>query len=129
MLQGTSSPDPRGALRYANLGLVVPGEWNIRDAYVKDVKGRKVIDFQRSNLHVAGYSSPFIGLYRSTLRSHLFTCLTDPEGSTRPCTTKRVGGSVSAIATICLKRASTSLHRLDPGGRLPDLWGTLPAGG
>ena len=36
----------------------VPKEWNIRDAYVKNSRGERVIDFQRSNLHVLNYSAP-----------------------------------------------------------------------
>src|SRR5262245_2334412 len=36
----------------------VPREWNIRDAYVKNSKGERVIDFRRSNLHVVNYSVP-----------------------------------------------------------------------
>lgn len=36
----------------------VPDEWTIRDAYVLDPGGRKVIDFKESNLHVVGYSEP-----------------------------------------------------------------------
>jgi aminopeptidase-like protein len=36
----------------------VPREWNIRDAYVKDEQGRRVIDFKQSNLHVLNYSVP-----------------------------------------------------------------------
>jgi aminopeptidase-like protein len=36
----------------------IPREWNIRDAYVKDTDGKRVIDFQASNLHVVNYSVP-----------------------------------------------------------------------
>jgi aminopeptidase-like protein len=36
----------------------VPREWNIRDAYVKNASGERVIDFQQSNLHVVNYSVP-----------------------------------------------------------------------
>jgi aminopeptidase-like protein len=36
----------------------VPQEWNIRDAYIKNSKGERVVDFQKSNLHVMGYSVP-----------------------------------------------------------------------
>lgn len=36
----------------------VPQEWNIRDAYVLNEAGERVIDFQEHNLHVVGYSTP-----------------------------------------------------------------------
>src|SRR6516225_1487830 len=37
---------------------VIPKEWNIRDAYIKNVQGEKIVDFARSNLHVMSYSVP-----------------------------------------------------------------------
>ncbi len=53
---------------------VVPKEWNIRDAYVKNSKGEKVIDFQKSNLHVLNYSTPVNGNFSlRELKDHLFT--------------------------------------------------------
>src|SRR5438093_1246773 len=36
----------------------VPKEWNVRDAYIKNTKGERVIDFHQSNLHVVSYSVP-----------------------------------------------------------------------
>lgn len=36
----------------------VPKEWNIKDAWIKNSKGEKIIDFKQNNLHVLGYSTP-----------------------------------------------------------------------
>lgn len=36
----------------------VPNEWNIKDAYVADLDGNRIIDFHEHNLHVVGYSEP-----------------------------------------------------------------------
>jgi len=58
----------------------VPKEWNIRDAYVKNSKGERVIDFKESNLHVVNYSTPVhrrISLFE--LRRHLFTIPERPD--------------------------------------------------
>ena len=52
----------------------VPKEWNIRDAYIKDASGTRVVDFQQNNLHVLNYSVPvYAKMSLSELRSHLFT--------------------------------------------------------
>ena len=36
----------------------VPREWNITDAYIKNSRREKIIDFAKSNLHVLNYSVP-----------------------------------------------------------------------
>jgi aminopeptidase-like protein len=51
---------------------VVPKEWNIRDAYVKNSRGERVIDFAKSNLHVLNYSVPVRGTFTlDELKQHL----------------------------------------------------------
>ena len=58
----------------------VPKEWNIRDAYVKNSRGERVIDFQESNLHVVNYSVPVNRrMPLAELREHLFTLPAHPD--------------------------------------------------
>lgn len=59
---------------------VVPDEWNIRDAYIMNGKGERIIDFQRSNLHVLNYSvSVDRKMSLTELRPHLFSLPEAPE--------------------------------------------------
>jgi aminopeptidase-like protein len=58
----------------------VPKEWNIRDAYVKNSDGQRVIDFRKSNLHVVSYSIPIRAtLTLAELKDHLFTLPEQPD--------------------------------------------------
>ena len=58
----------------------VPPEWNIRDAYVRNFRGEKVIDFQKSNLHVVNYSMPVrTKMPLTELKKHLFTLPEHPD--------------------------------------------------
>ncbi|MBQ8815912.1 MAG: DUF4910 domain-containing protein [Lachnospiraceae bacterium] len=36
----------------------VPQEWAVRQAYIEDEKGNRVVDYKQLNLHVMGYSTP-----------------------------------------------------------------------
>ena len=62
------------------LDWTVPREWNIRDAYIKDPSGARVVDFRRSNLHVVGYSVPVSAtMTLDELRPHLHTLPGQPD--------------------------------------------------
>ena len=59
---------------------IVPDEWTIRDAYVADESGRRVIDFRQSNLHVMGYSTPIDAwMTRAELDAHLYSLPDQPD--------------------------------------------------
>jgi aminopeptidase-like protein len=58
----------------------VPREWNIRDAWIRNPQGEKVVGFQRLNLHVLNYSVPVHAkLPLSELKPHLFTLPDQPD--------------------------------------------------
>ena len=59
---------------------IVPDEWKIRDAYVADESGRRVIDFAESNLHLMGYSTPIdTWMTRDELDAHLYSLPDQPD--------------------------------------------------
>ncbi len=50
----------------------VPAEWVVREAYVIDPRGRRILDVADNNLHLLNYSIPFRGrLDRAELDDHL----------------------------------------------------------
>ena len=58
----------------------VPKEWNIRDAYIKGRAGKRVVDFQKCNLHVLNYSTPIRAtMPLGELKPHLHTIPQNPD--------------------------------------------------
>lgn len=58
----------------------VPKEWNLKDAYIKNSKGERVVDFGESNLHVVSYSVPVkTKMPLEDLKKHLFTLPDCPD--------------------------------------------------
>jgi aminopeptidase-like protein len=58
----------------------VPKEWVIREAYIEDGNGNRVIDMKEHNLHVMGYSTPvdeWVDL--EELKTHIYTQPDQPD--------------------------------------------------
>jgi len=58
----------------------IPKEWNIKDAFIKNSHGEKIVDFKNSNLHVLNYSVP---IHKTVplmeLKEHLYSIPDFPE--------------------------------------------------
>lgn len=53
---------------------VIPEEWNVQDAYISDLSGKRIVDFKKNNLHLVNYSVPFDGeMAYKDLVHHLHT--------------------------------------------------------
>lgn len=58
----------------------VPKEWNVREAWVKNARGERVIDLARHPLHVVGYSLPIRRtMSLDELKLHLHTLPDHPD--------------------------------------------------
>jgi len=58
----------------------VPREWNIRDAYIRNEQGEKIVDFAKSNLHVMSYSVPVCArMSLAELKPHIHTLPAQPD--------------------------------------------------
>jgi aminopeptidase-like protein len=58
----------------------IPREWNIREAWIANAAGERVVDFRRHNLHVVNYSQPVrarMGL--AELKPHLHSLPEHPQ--------------------------------------------------
>jgi aminopeptidase-like protein len=64
----------------AVLDWTIPREWNIRDAWIKNARGEKIVDFSRSNLHVMSYSVPVQRrMSLAELKQHIHTLPDQPD--------------------------------------------------
>ncbi len=58
----------------------VPKEWEIRQGYIENEAGERIVDFAKSNLHILGYSTPvdeWVDL--AELKKHIYVEETDPD--------------------------------------------------
>jgi aminopeptidase-like protein len=74
-LARTEAPSGRPVLDWT-----VPLEWNIRDAWIKNPAGERVVDFRAHSLHVLNYATPVRARMKlADLKPHIFTLPDQPD--------------------------------------------------
>ena len=59
---------------------VIPPEWNVREAWIKNERGEKIVDFANHNLHLMGYSTPIAKrMSLQELRPNLYSLPDQPD--------------------------------------------------
>lgn len=59
---------------------IVPQEWVVREAFIADARGNRIVNFEENKLYICQYSRPFIGrVSREELLKHLLVHPSLPE--------------------------------------------------
>ena len=58
----------------------IPMEWNVRDAWLKDPKGKKILNFKENNLVLLGYSKSINKVFNyKMLKENIYTLKSKPN--------------------------------------------------
>ena len=57
----------------------IPREWTVRDAWIKNAAGERIVDFRRCNLHVLNYSRPVRARTAGGVEEARFTLPDQPD--------------------------------------------------
>lgn len=59
---------------------VIPDEWNVNEAYIETISGKKIVDFKNNPMHLFAYSVSFEDtISKEELEQHLLYDMTQPD--------------------------------------------------